>query len=56
MTVKEKCVLSVQWDILAATARNNARILSLGIIVGLAAIVQKMNATVSKGVFNGKVQ
>lgn len=47
---------SVQSDILATIARNNARILSLGSIVDIAANVQKLNATVSKGAFNGKVQ
>lgn len=47
---------SVQSDILATIARNNARILSLGSIVDIAANVQKLNATVSKGAFKGKVQ
>lgn len=41
---------------MAIIARKNARILSLGMIVGISVIVQKMNATVSKDVFNGKVQ
>lgn len=41
---------------LATIARNNAHILSLGVIVDIDAIVQRMNATVPTGVFNGKVK